>query len=38
MIEDGYGRALAVLESAEMDEDGRRGLAALAEAAVRRQF
>jgi geranylgeranyl diphosphate synthase type I len=38
MIEDGYGRAVAVLESAEMDEDGRRGLAALAEAAVRRQF
>jgi geranylgeranyl diphosphate synthase type I len=38
MIEDGHARALAVLESAEMDEDGRRGLAALAEAAVRRQF
>jgi geranylgeranyl diphosphate synthase type I len=38
MIEDGYARALAVLESAEMDDDGRRGLAALAEAAVRRQF
>jgi geranylgeranyl diphosphate synthase type I len=38
MIEDGYGRALAVLESAEMDDDGRRGLASLAEAAVRRQF
>jgi geranylgeranyl diphosphate synthase, type I len=38
MIEDGYARALAALEGAEMDDDGRRGLAALAEAAVRRQF
>jgi geranylgeranyl diphosphate synthase type I len=38
MIEDGYGRALAALESAELHDDGRRGLAALAEAAVRRQF
>ncbi|MFL6028208.1 MAG: polyprenyl synthetase family protein [Friedmanniella sp.] len=38
MIEDGYARALAALEATEMDDDGRRGLAALAEAAVRRQF
>ena len=38
MIEDGYARALAALEGAELHEDGRRGLTALAEAAVRRQF
>jgi geranylgeranyl diphosphate synthase type I len=38
MIEDGYGRALAALDDAPMTEPGRQGLAALAEAAVRRQF
>jgi geranylgeranyl diphosphate synthase type I len=38
MIEDGYGRALAALEGDAMTDEGRRGLAALAEAAVRRQF
>ena len=37
MIEDGRDRALAALERAELTDDGRRGLAALAEAAVRRR-
>jgi len=36
MIEDGYARALAVLERTEMADKGRQGLTALAEAAVRR--
>jgi geranylgeranyl diphosphate synthase type I len=38
MIEDGYGRALSALDGAVMTDEGRQGLAALAEAAVRRQF
>jgi geranylgeranyl diphosphate synthase type I len=38
MIEDGHGRALAALDDAPMTDAGRQGLAALAEAAVRRQF
>lgn len=38
MIEQGYERSLAALAAAELDEAGRVGLRALAEAAVRRTF
>ncbi|GAA1437577.1 polyprenyl synthetase family protein [Microlunatus lacustris] len=38
MIADGHAAALAALEDAPITDDGRRGLTALAEAAVRRQF
>jgi geranylgeranyl diphosphate synthase type I len=38
MIGQGHEQALAALDGAEMTDDGRRGLTALAEAAVRRQF
>jgi geranylgeranyl diphosphate synthase type I len=38
MIAEGHERALAALASAEMSDEGRRGLAALAEAAIRREF
>ncbi len=38
MIEQGYQRSLAALADAELTEAGREGLAALAEAAVRRVF
>ncbi len=38
MIADGYAQALAALDVAEMTDEGRRGLTALADAAVRRQF
>jgi geranylgeranyl diphosphate synthase type I len=38
MIADGHAQALTALEAAPITEEGRRGLTALAEAAVRRQF
>jgi geranylgeranyl diphosphate synthase type I len=38
MIAEGHERALAALMAAEMTEPGRQGLAALAEAAVRREY
>jgi hypothetical protein len=38
MITQNYERALKTLQEAEMTEEGRTGLAALAEAAVRREL
>jgi geranylgeranyl diphosphate synthase type I len=38
MIAEGHARALAALAAAEVSDEGRQGLTALAEAAVRRNY